>query len=120
MAHCGDASIELNAIINGKMENKKLRLGEDKCFRVHICLRGEKCNQLLKVHEATMKDASQVTYLGDAISDSGTIYATIAQWGQKAESITHQTERTSLNILESDDDVAKMSRNKFTHVQYGT
>ena len=90
MAHCGDASIELNAIINAKMENKKLRLGEDKCFKVHICKRGEQCNQILKVHEATMKDASQVTYLGDVISDSGTIDATIAQRGQKAEGITTQ------------------------------
>ena len=27
-----------------------------------------------------------------------------------------QTERTSLNILESDDDIAKMSRNKFSNL----
>ena len=90
LAHCGDESIKLNAIINAKMENKKLRLGEDKCFKVHICKKDEKCNQILKVHDANMKDASAVTYLGDIISDSGTIDATIEQRGQKAEGITTQ------------------------------
>ena len=90
MAHCGDASIELNAIINAKMESKKLRLGEDKCFKLHICKKGGKCNQILKVHEANMKDASTVTYLGDVVSDAGTIDATIDQRGQKAEGITTQ------------------------------
>ena len=32
MSPCGDESIQLNAIINSKMEIKKLRLSEDKCF----------------------------------------------------------------------------------------
>ena len=32
MAVCGDQSIELNAMINAKMETKKLRLSDDKCF----------------------------------------------------------------------------------------
>ena len=37
-----------------------------------------------------MKDARSVTYLGDIISESGTIDATIEQRGQKAEGITPQ------------------------------
>ena len=34
---CGDNSIELNALINAKMEHKKLRLSYDKCYKLHIC-----------------------------------------------------------------------------------
>ena len=37
LSSCGDESIELNALVNAKMENKKLRLSEDKCFKIHIC-----------------------------------------------------------------------------------
>ena len=37
MATCGDQSIELNAIINSKMETRKGRLSDDKCFKIHIC-----------------------------------------------------------------------------------
>ena len=79
MVPCGDASIELNAIINAKIESKKLRLGPDKCFKIHICKTSEECPQILKVHGNDMKAASQVTYLGDVISESGTIDETIIQ-----------------------------------------
>ena len=37
MATCGDKSIELNSIINAKVESKNLRLSEDKCYKIHIC-----------------------------------------------------------------------------------
>ena len=37
MASCGDDSIELNSMINSKMKTKKLRLGEEKCFKIHEC-----------------------------------------------------------------------------------
>ena len=63
MVPCGDASIELNAIINAKIESKNLRLGPDKCFKIYICKTSEECPQILKVHENDMKAASQVTYL---------------------------------------------------------
>ena len=36
LATCGDNSLEMNAIVNSKMETKKLRLSKDKCFRIHI------------------------------------------------------------------------------------
>ena len=63
MSLCGDSSIQLNATINNKMESKKLRLSEDKCCKVHICKTSENCTQILKVHTANMKNASEVTYL---------------------------------------------------------
>ena len=56
MSLCGDASIELNALVNSKMESKKLRLSQEKCFKVHICKKKEKCSQVLKVHQLDMKN----------------------------------------------------------------
>ena len=38
---CGDASIELNAMINAKMESKKLRLSADKCCKIHVCKKNQ-------------------------------------------------------------------------------
>ena len=52
MAHCGDRSIELNAIINAKMGHKKLRLSHDKCYKLHICKKSDSCPQILKVHDS--------------------------------------------------------------------
>ena len=90
MSTCGDKSIELNAMINAKMENKKLRLSEDKSCKIHICKKAEECPQVLKVHENDMKNASQVTYLGDVICENGTLDATIEQRGQRSEGIITQ------------------------------
>ena len=90
MASCGDNSIEMNAIINSKMEIKKLRLSEEKCFKIHICKSDKLCLQQLKVHDKYMKNVSQATYLGDVISENGTIDETIAQRGQKATGIISQ------------------------------
>ena len=78
MSACGDASIELNTIINAK------------CYKIHICKKIEKCTQVLKVHENKMKNATQATYLGDVISDQGTIDETISQRSQKALGIITQ------------------------------
>ena len=50
----------------------------------------EKCTQVLKVHNLNMKSAAQITYLGDVISETGSIDETIAQRSQKALGITTQ------------------------------
>ena len=90
MAACGDQSIELNAIINAKMEHKKLRLSHDKCFKIHICKKFKQCSQVIKVHDSDMKHVTQATYLGDVISEKGTIDETISQRSQKAIGIISQ------------------------------
>ena len=90
MALCGDNSIELNSIINAKMETKKLRLSQEKCFKIHICKKETNCPQVLKVHEQDMKNASEATYLGDVLSENGTIDATVLQRTQKATGIINQ------------------------------
>ena len=90
MATCGDKSIELNSIINAKVESKKLRLSEDKCYKIHICKKKSLCTQVLKVHDSTMKTVTQATYLGDVLSEKGTIDETIEQRCQKAYGIISQ------------------------------
>jgi hypothetical protein len=90
MSSCGDASIELNAIINAKIESKKLRFSEDKCYKIHICKKTAECTQILKVHEHDMKLVKQATYLGDVICETGTIDGTIAQRCQRAVGIITQ------------------------------
>ena len=90
MSSCGDKSIELNAIINAKMESKKLRLSDDKCFKIHFCKGNRECPQILKVHEKNMKNVTQAKYLGDIICESGTVDLTVEERGQKATGITSQ------------------------------
>ena len=89
-ASCGDESLELNAIINAKMEHKKLRLSQDKCFKIHICKKSDSCPQVLKVHADDMKTVKHASYLGDIISEQGTIDETVKQRSQKAVGIISQ------------------------------
>ena len=67
---CSSDSIVTNAIINGKIEAKKLDFGPSKCFNIHI---GEKenCCEGLKVHENSIKRKKHETYLGDVICSTG-------------------------------------------------
>ena len=55
---CNEEAVELNSIINVKIEAKKLRLSHDKCYKIHINKKSEKakhCEIKLKVHEKMMK-----------------------------------------------------------------
>ena len=36
VTECGNETILMNAIINAKIETKKLRLSSDKCYMLHI------------------------------------------------------------------------------------
>ena len=67
---CGPQSVITNAIINSKIECKKLELGHRKCYNMHIGSDSE-C-QDLRVHNKIMNTSEFETYLGDVISVSGT------------------------------------------------
>ena len=67
---CSPQSIITNAIINGKIEAKKLKFGSAKCINLHIGENKSYCEGL-KVHEETMKMKSHETYLGEVICSSG-------------------------------------------------
>ena len=62
-----------------------------------------------------MKNSSQVTYLGDVISDTGRINATIAQREQKAEGIITQISSilSSISLGSFHFDIAIVPREAF-------
>ena len=64
----GPEAIKTNAIINAKIESKKLEFGPAKCYNIHL---GEMEETIVKVHEHVMKVKSYETYLGDIICKSG-------------------------------------------------
>ena len=52
---CGIDSIEVNSLINMKVEANKLRLSDEKCILIHVSKSCEPCDNNLKVHEKNMK-----------------------------------------------------------------
>ena len=67
---CSDEAVKLNAIINVKMESKKLRLSKDKYYKLHISKKKDgKCSIILKTHEDKIKNVKSATYLPLAFSD---------------------------------------------------
>ena len=67
---CSSQSIVTNAIINGKIESKKLEFGPTKCYNLHIGKSEVYCDGL-KVHQNSISKKNHETYLGDVISSSG-------------------------------------------------
>ena len=67
---CGADSVKVNALINAKIESKKLEFGPKKCFNIHI---GQKNGDCLdqKVHDNVINVTSYETYLGDIVCSSG-------------------------------------------------
>ena len=70
ISHCGVESIKTNAIINAKIESKKLEFGPTKCFNIHVGKKYEDCCNL-KVHNIEMTRKDSEVYLGDVICSSG-------------------------------------------------
>ena len=94
---CSDASVELNSIINGKIEAKNLRLSNKKCYKIHISKKPEKCSIKLKAHDGIIKEVRSASYLGDIINEDGSIDDTIKSRGDKSIGKTNQV----LSILSS-------------------
>ena len=67
----------MNAILNTKIESKKLRLSKDKCFQMHISKKVSDCNTTLKVHGSAMKKVKNAVYLAEVVSELGTIDETL-------------------------------------------
>ena len=55
---CGSDSVKLNAIIQSKMATKKLEMGHDKCFQIHVGSNSSKLCPKLTIHGEEMKTAS--------------------------------------------------------------
>ena len=72
---CSDEAVKLNAIINVKIESKKLRFSSDKCYKLHIGKK-QKCNHQIKAHD--IENVKTAKYLGNILNENGTIDNTIA------------------------------------------
>ena len=76
IANCGEKSLDLNTMINSKIEMKKLRFhtpdekGRTKCHVIHVGKHSKKC-PTLKVHGCPVEEVLSDTYLGDIISSDG-------------------------------------------------
>ena len=76
--NCGVKSVESNALINGFMESKKLRLSLEKCKQIHCGKNVNKC-PTLQVHDKEMHKSEEERYLGDTISKTGKLRSTISK-----------------------------------------
>ena len=94
ISKCGEKSIELNSIVNVKIESKKLRLSETKCFKIHISKRPKECLIKLKAHQKEMREVSKAKYLGDILNEEGNIDDTIED--RKNKSIGRINQITSI------------------------
>ena len=93
VSRCGVETIELNSAINAKIESKKLNMGPDKCFRLHIGNRKSKktkCSNILQVHNIEMKNATKIKYLGVFLNSQGSLDDTINDRSYKAIGLRSQ------------------------------
>ena len=98
ISQCGVKAVELNALINAKIESKKLRLSADKCYKIHICKKKSKCSTNIFVHDNLMKHKSQFSYLGEIVNEKGSLEDTIEARYQKSIGINSQISSVTCNI----------------------
>ena len=91
---CSDEAIKLNSIINVKIESKKLRFSDTKCFKLHISKKKSRCSIQLKAHDMDIKEVKSAAYLGDILNEEGTIDDTIAS--RKDKSIGKNSQISSI------------------------
>ena len=87
---CCDETVELNSIINAKIEAKKLRLSETKCYKIHISKKQKVCSIRIKAHENDIKEVASAVYLGDVINEDGSIDDTVKDRVDKSIGKTSQ------------------------------
>jgi hypothetical protein len=91
ISECGNTAVQLNAVINSFIETQRLTLSKDKSSVVHIGSRLKCKTQCpkLKVHQTEMLEANSVKYLGNIVTSTGGVTATIEDrrnkgWGKVA------------------------------------
>ena len=87
---CSTDAVKVNAILNSKIASKKLRLSAKKCHHLHIAKKETKCYNNPRAGELNMKKSEECSYLGDTLSESGSIDATIEKRRQKGIGICSQ------------------------------
>ena len=66
---CNTNSIKMNALVQSKVECKKLELSDTKCFKMHVG-KNTACCPNLQVNGKEMQSTASEKYLGDVISAS--------------------------------------------------
>ena len=61
---CKSTLSAINTEVNAFFEQKKLKLAEKKCFRIHVAKKCGECETLF-VQEERMKQAHKIKYFGD-------------------------------------------------------
>ena len=86
---CSSESISMNAIIQSKLQGKRLELGHSKCFKMHI---GKPCSSCptLTVHKKEMLTTNREKYLGQIISSSGKLEDNITERYNKGLEIVNE------------------------------
>ena len=90
IAKCGPQSVILNAVINAKINLKKLEFNKNKCVKLHICKDQFNCSKsqssiqnmkcvFLEVQKSEMKSAENEKYIGDVISQNGSNDANVSR-----------------------------------------
>ena len=75
---CSSKSIETNAFIQAKIHGKRLELGPNKCFQMHVGKSSSSC-PTLSVHSQPMHTTNREKYLGQIISSNGKLENNITE-----------------------------------------
>ena len=88
---CGSTATALNSIINRFIELKKLKLGFDKCLKIHIGnqLSSEMCPEQY-IHGQDMKSSEKEKYLGDYVTKYGNSKETIRERRSRGNAIVSE------------------------------
>ena len=86
---CGIKSVKMNALVQSKIECKRLELSDTKCFKMHVGQTDQYCPNL-SVNNKQMLSTSQQKYLGDIISSDTKLDENIKMRHDKGLGIVNQ------------------------------
>ena len=75
-----------NEILNTFVEHKRLKIGQEKCHKIH-CGKKSECYPNLTVHDKSMHQLNEEKYLGDYIHENAKNEATISRQRAKGYGI---------------------------------
>ena len=89
ITECGVDSIKMNALVQSKVDTKKLELSDTKCVKMHIGGNQNLC-PIIKAHSREMAISRKEKYLGDVITSDTKIDEKISARHDKGMGISNQ------------------------------
>ena len=89
VSECSTESVSMNAYIQAKIAGKRLKLGYEKCFQMHVGKQSI-CCPALSLSNKEMKKANKEKYLGNYLSSDSRIDYDIQQRYNKGVGIVNQ------------------------------